>query len=118
MQDKSIEDRTCYYRFGIIDFLQDYSKKKKLETMYLRRRYKKKDPNCFSCVDPNTYGDRFYNFLVTNLFTQAREYPESELEGKSGRNNGGAASSSDEAGSPDKGTLMLEKNKKKRKCCL
>jgi hypothetical protein len=87
--------------------------------MYLRRRYKKKDPNSFSCVDPNTYGDRFYKFLVTNLFTQAREYPESELELKSDRKNGGAASSSDEAGSPDKGNLMLENIKKKiRKCCL
>lgn len=68
-----------YYRFGIIDFLQDYTKKKKLETIYLRRRFKKKDPNCFSCVDPQTYGDRFYKFLATNLFTTAREFPESEL---------------------------------------
>ena len=65
-----------YYRFGIIDFLQEYNKTKKLETLYLRKRFKKKDPNCFSCVDPNTYGNRFFTFLAKNLFTEVREYPE------------------------------------------
>jgi hypothetical protein len=69
-----------YYRFGIIDFLQEYTKKKKLETIYLRKRYNRKPPNCFSCVDPHTYGDRFYEFLLKNLFTEVRYFPACELE--------------------------------------
>ena len=52
IQEKSYEDHFCYYRFGIIDFLQDYNKKKKIENMYLRKRYSKKPPNCFSCIEP------------------------------------------------------------------
>lgn len=64
VQARSVEDTLCYYRFGVIDFLQDYTRKKKLETIYLRRRFNKKDPNCFSCVEPATYGDRFNQFLA------------------------------------------------------
>ena len=82
VQHGNVEDRLYYYRFGIIDFLQDYTKRKKLETMYLRSRYSKKDPNCFSCVDPKTYGDRFYDFLSANLFTPERHFPEDELTEK------------------------------------
>ena len=85
VQAKNSEDSSIYYRYGIIDFLQDYTRKKKLETIYLRRRFKRKDPNCFSCVDPNTYGDRFYNFLALNLFTQSRDFPESELDKSTGK---------------------------------
>jgi hypothetical protein len=36
-------------------------------------------------VDPNTYGDRFYNFLALNLFTQSRDFPESELDKSTGK---------------------------------
>ena len=60
--------------------MQDYTKKKKLETIYLRKRYKKKPPNCFSCVDPYTYGDRLYEFSLKNLFTQVRYFPDHELD--------------------------------------
>ncbi len=65
---------------GIIDFLQAYTKKKKLETVSLRYRYKNKPKDCFSCVDPPTYADRFYNYLAENLFTANRNFPMCELE--------------------------------------
>jgi hypothetical protein len=80
LQARDISDPLCYYRFGIIDFLQDYTKKKKLETFYLRRRFSKKDPNCFSCVDPAIYADRFHDFLAGNLFLNTRKFPESERQ--------------------------------------
>ena len=62
-------DDQVFYRYGIIDFLQAYTRKKKLETIALRKYFNKKPPNCFSCVEPNIYGDRFYEFMVKNLFT-------------------------------------------------
>lgn len=73
-------NKNYYYRLGIIDFLQAYTRRKQLETMSLRYRYKQKPKDCFSCVPPDTYGDRFYNFLAKNLFTQRREFPEFEIE--------------------------------------
>lgn len=63
------EDEDYFYRFGVIDFLQAYTRKKKLETILLRKRFNKKPRNCFSCVEPPIYADRFYEFLVQNLFT-------------------------------------------------
>ena len=65
---------------GIIDFLQAYTKKKKLETIALRYRFKDKPKDCFSCVDPPTYADRFYKYMEKNMFTDIREFPECELE--------------------------------------
>jgi hypothetical protein len=79
LQASAYGEPDTYYRFGVIDFLQAYTGKKKIETMLLRKRFSKKPLNCFSCVDPNTYGDRFYNFLVSNLFTNVREFPEHEI---------------------------------------
>lgn len=60
--------------------MQAYTRRKKLETVSLRYRYKHKPKDCFSCVPPSTYGDRFYDFLSTNLFTSDRQFPESEIE--------------------------------------
>jgi hypothetical protein len=79
--------------------LQDYSKVKKLETLYLKSRFKKKNPKCFSCVDPQTYGDRFYDYLALNLFTEVREYPEEERQGEGSESSGGRNGKEDE-GSP------------------
>ena len=62
------QNESFYYRLGIIDFLQAYTKRKQMETFSLRYRYKHKPQNCFSCVPPDTYGERFYNFLAKNLF--------------------------------------------------
>jgi len=52
IESSAYNDEEVYYRYGIIDFLQDYTRKKRLETIYLRKRFSKKPPNCFSCVDP------------------------------------------------------------------
>ena len=79
---QSKSDRNVYYRLGIIDFLQLYTNKKKLETKYLRYRFKSKPPNCFSCVDPVTYADRFYDFMSKNLFVSEREFPACEDDSK------------------------------------
>ena len=62
-------DEEFFYRFGVIDFLQAYTRRKKLETLLLRKRFSKKPKNCFSCVEPPIYADRFYDFLSENLFT-------------------------------------------------
>ena len=80
LQAPCYDDDDIYYRFGVIDFLQAYTRKKKIETILLRKRYKKKPPNCFSCVEPNVYADRFYEFMLKNLFTKTRYFPEHELE--------------------------------------
>jgi hypothetical protein len=63
------EDDNVFYRFGVIDFLQAYTRKKKLETLLLRKRFSGKPKNCFSCVEPPVYADRFYEFLAQNMFT-------------------------------------------------
>jgi hypothetical protein len=52
IESSAYNDEEVYYRYGIIDFLQDYTRKKRLETIYLRKRFSKKPQNCFSCVDP------------------------------------------------------------------
>jgi hypothetical protein len=70
--------RKNYYRMGIIDFLQPYNNRKKVETKYLRYRFKNKPPDCFSCVPPKIYADRFYEFLRDNLFTNERTFPDFE----------------------------------------
>jgi hypothetical protein len=62
-------DEEFFYRFGVIDFLQAYTRRKKLETLLLRKRFSKKPKNCFSCVEPPIYAVRFYDFLSENLFT-------------------------------------------------
>jgi len=48
--------------------------------MTLRKYFKDKPKDCFSCVPPDTYADRFYDFINKNLFTQERKFPESEIE--------------------------------------
>ena len=73
-------DDEFFYRFGVIDFLQAYTRRKKLESLLLRKRFNKKPKNCFSCVEPPIYADRFYEFLAANLFTDERTYPTHELE--------------------------------------
>jgi hypothetical protein len=68
LQFKSSEDSSVYYRMGIIDFLQKYGKRKKLETWYLKKRNPKEKVEVFSCVPPVLYADRFHDFLKENMF--------------------------------------------------
>jgi len=58
---------------GIIDFLQNYGKKKKIETKLRQMMNPRENIEVFSCVPPNIYGDRFYNFLNKNLFDRILE---------------------------------------------
>jgi hypothetical protein len=53
---------------GIIDFLQKYNARKRMETKWLKLRNRNVDPTTFSCVDPELYGDRFLEFMKHNLF--------------------------------------------------
>jgi hypothetical protein len=59
---------------GIIDFLQKYNKRKRLETKWLTMKHGKVDHTTFSCVHPNLYADRFHKFMVENLFEKHIQY--------------------------------------------
>eukprot|EP00622_Pseudochattonella_farcimen_P003707 FR738937.1.p1 GENE.FR738937.1~~FR738937.1.p1 ORF type:complete len:191 (+),score=25.67 FR738937.1:120-692(+) len=49
------------YLFGIIDILQTYNQRKKVETFFKSFKNKKQE---ISCVDPGLYGNRFYDFMA------------------------------------------------------
>lgn len=49
---------------GIIDILQEYNLKKKLENAYKSLRF---DPMSFSAVEPKLYSRRFINFLESKF---------------------------------------------------
>lgn len=53
---------------GIIDFLQKYGKRKRLETWWLKKSNPNVKVESFSCVDPKMYADRFHTFLRDNMF--------------------------------------------------
>jgi hypothetical protein len=53
---------------GIIDFLQKYGKRKRLETKWLKLKNPHTKMEHFSCVEPKLYGDRFHSFLKANMF--------------------------------------------------
>jgi hypothetical protein len=48
------------YHLGIVDFLQIYTPRKKLETITKGLWY---DSTQISAVDANSYANRFYNFI-------------------------------------------------------
>ena len=56
------------YIISIIDYFQYYNFFKLVETNVKRFRLIGKDKNSLSCVDPNTYSQRFINFVnkITN----------------------------------------------------
>ncbi len=93
-------DDSLFYRFGVIDFLQAYTRKKKLETLLLRKRFNKKPKNCFSCVEPPIYADRFYEFLNENLFTDQRNFPCHEVD-KNLNSSPGSPSAQSERNGPE-----------------
>ncbi|CDW91170.1 saicar synthase-like protein [Stylonychia lemnae] len=75
IQFTSDQDPNLYYRIGIIDYLQKYNRRKQLETKWLELRNRHVAPDTFSCVHPKLYGDRFYKFMQTNLFTPEAQRP-------------------------------------------
>lgn len=106
-------DSETYYRFGIIDFLQSYTYKKRLENKLLRNRFSNKPKNCFSCVEPPIYADRFHDFLVENLFTAERKFPAHEKDWAKGTDG-----ANDSPGAPNEsGFLVVSGSKLNNKKC-
>ena len=56
--------KTLIYHVGIIDFLQVWNKKKKLERIY-KQKFKGADSNKVSAVPPRQYSKRFVDFMRT-----------------------------------------------------
>ena len=59
---RSSKNDEILYKFGIIDYLQVYNVKKKVEEF--GKKFLNFDANLnISCQDPITYSNRFYNFI-------------------------------------------------------
>ena len=67
--DGSVRSET--YFFGIIDILQEYNMKKKLEHAY-KAQILRKDPTKISAVNPVVYGDRFFDFMTKQVLQDFR----------------------------------------------
>ena len=63
---KSNDDKFLYI-IGIIDYLQKYNFKKKMEHFF-KGLYYGKEKNMVSAVEPNYYGDRFEDFMKKKVF--------------------------------------------------
>lgn len=63
------ESGDCIYFTGIIDILQLYNKRKKLEHMLAKGR-PKIDSSTISCIPPDDYGTRMYKFLSQSIGKQ------------------------------------------------
>ena len=61
------EKKNFIYIIGIIDYLQMYNFRKRLETFWKGVFYGK-EKNMISCVEPNYYGERFQDFMTKNVF--------------------------------------------------
>lgn len=69
-----VEGPGCYY-FGIIDILQEWNWKKKLERFY-KMYIRGKDGDGLSCMEPIGYADRFLQRAVVDLFDNVSLVPE------------------------------------------
>ena len=61
------ENEKYIYIIGIIDYLQEYNFKKKMEHC-LKGIIYGKEKNMISAVEPEYYGNRFYDFMMKNVF--------------------------------------------------
>ena len=69
-EDEALEDvEDENYYFGIIDILQEYNMKKKVEHAYKSRlmELKGKNPKDISAVNAKDYGERFVNFMQSEV---------------------------------------------------
>ena len=66
-------DQNYIYIIGIIDYLQKYNNKKRIEN-FVKGIYYGKEKNMISCVDPGFYGERFQNFMLKNVFVSEVDY--------------------------------------------
>ena len=60
-------DKKFIYIIGIIDYLQIYNFRKRIETFWKGLFYGK-EKNMISAVEPNYYGERFQNFMTKYVF--------------------------------------------------
>lgn len=67
-RDDEGNHRVETYFIGIIDILQEYNTKKKLEHVY-KAQILRKDPTKISAVNPVVYGDRFLDFMITQVLS-------------------------------------------------
>ena len=58
-------DGTEIYFMGIIDILTNFGKKKRVENIV---RSIVHDSQTISCIPPQAYGERYYNFMTTKVF--------------------------------------------------
>ncbi len=61
-----------YYHMAIIDYLQEYNSRKKLEHWF-RKNIQSADETLISCVPSEFYAKRFLNFMKTNVFIDDSE---------------------------------------------
>ena len=57
------------YHIAIIDYLQDWSFKKKGER-FIKTNLLGKDPDNLSAIEPKTYAQRFKNFCEKRVFVE------------------------------------------------
>ena len=62
-------NKVCH--FGIIDYLQQFTFDKKVESFIKRLNSNKKEE--ISCVAPHIYSKRFYNFIENEVFHEHKK---------------------------------------------
>jgi len=67
------DNNNYIYIIGIIDYLQKYNFRKRLENC-VKGIYFGKEKNMISAVDPEFYGERFQDFMTKNVFVFELDY--------------------------------------------
>ena len=67
------DNNNYIYIIGIIDYLQKYNCRKRLEN-FVKGIYFGKEKNMISAVDPGYYGERFQDFMTKNVFVFEPDY--------------------------------------------
>ena len=81
VQAQVIEGPGIYY-MGIIDALQKYTWKKKLETKF-KKYIQRADGDGISCVDPKKYRERFMNYMRSIIINDISYFHELNIANKS-----------------------------------
>ena len=67
------DNKNYIYIIGIIDYLQKYNLRKRLET-FVKGITVGKEKNMISAVEPDYYGNRFKDFMIKNVFVFEPNY--------------------------------------------
>ena len=68
------QDMLKLYHIGIIDYLQEFSRKKKVENFTKTIFKSKSGSRKISCVPPQLYGERFVEFMIKEVFDAQKTY--------------------------------------------